>query len=186
MGNTTAEASTTAINGNMTGDGTTTTGGGASGSTVEIVGTMTVSGVSFDDLNANATLLAGFVDAVKLTLSNALDGVSSSDVAVVLSAGSVKIDYTITVPVAQANTLKTTLATLIAGGNTEQALLSNLADVPGLSDIASGTLSATAEAPGCEPSCQPGNPPASKAFSISGVSAGVALALASLAAAHGA
>merc|ERR1719171_2656635 len=102
-------------------DGTTATGG-----TPETVsGSFTVSGVSYDDVIGDTQVEADFKSACADSIAaNAGSGVVASMVTVTLSAGSVKIDFSIALPAGMSgSTVSTTLTTASTG-----ALLTSLAD----------------------------------------------------------
>merc|ERR1712187_592304 len=77
---------------------TTTTihDGGASEDMSTVLGSITIGGLSFADLSADTTLKAAVETQCKVDIASAA-GVTTTDVSVTLSSGSVVVDYTIAV-----------------------------------------------------------------------------------------
>jgi len=105
--------------------------------------TLTVNNVNFDALNQNQILRNGFVAAVKRSVAQqAGGGVTPADVAVELSAGSVRVRATIIPPAA---TTSTSLTGTLASGSASlsTSLLNELSSVSGIGTVASGSLAVT-------------------------------------------
>jgi len=113
-------------------------------STVEVE--FTVANVNYDDLIANAAVKAAFEDGIKTSVAaQAGNSVTKDHVSVVLSAGSVKVQATVTVPAgADVSTLSTTLTTLSASGAFATAVATSVQAVPNIGTVSSGAITATA------------------------------------------
>merc|ERR1719162_1172384 len=113
-------------------------------STVEVE--FTVANVNYDDLIANAAVKAAFEDGIKTSVAaQAGNSVTKDHVSLVLSAGSVKVQATVTVPAgADVSTLSTTLTTLSASGAFATAVATSVQAVPNIGTVSSGAITATA------------------------------------------
>merc|ERR1719162_723624 len=113
-------------------------------STVEVE--FTVANVNYDDLIANAAVKAAFEDGIKTSVAaQAGNSVTKDHVSVVLSAGSVKVQATVTVPDgADVSTLDTTLTTRAGSGVFATAVAASVQAVDGISTVSSGAITASA------------------------------------------
>eukprot|EP00929_Paragymnodinium_shiwhaense_P081470 TRINITY_DN4263_c0_g1_i1.p1 TRINITY_DN4263_c0_g1~~TRINITY_DN4263_c0_g1_i1.p1 ORF type:complete len:685 (+),score=146.46 TRINITY_DN4263_c0_g1_i1:88-2142(+) len=103
--------------------------------------TMVVANVNFDTLKANATAHNNFKENVKVAVAKeAGAGIEKEHVDVVLSAGSVKVETTITPPASVK--LADVQSTLSGSSTITAAVVTQLKTDPGLTAIASGDLTA--------------------------------------------
>merc|ERR1712039_1131826 len=145
---------TTTVEGSM---GTTTTQG-AVGTTVDsmagktaIMGTMTISGITYADLAADTQMMAQVETECKETIAtSAGPNVSPADVSVTLSAGSLQVGYSIIVDADDASSISSAISTAVESGTLVDSLVTNLQTIPNIANIVSGTLSAVASAPSVE------------------------------------
>jgi hypothetical protein len=103
---------------------------------------MTIASVDYDSLINDATLLASFESSCQSTIASSA-GVGASNVAVTLSAGSVAVDYTITVPASSASSALTTLTSSINAGDLASDMATALTAIPGIDAVTDGTISVT-------------------------------------------
>jgi len=116
---------------------TVTTAEAATAETVS--GSFTVSGVSYDDVTSDTQVEADFKSACASSIAaNAGSGVVASMVTVTLSAGSVKIDFSITLPAGMSgSTVSTTLTTASTGGALLTSLSNSIGDISTLTTTGS-------------------------------------------------
>jgi hypothetical protein len=104
---------------------------------------MTIAGMSFGDLDADAAAKAAFVQTVTEIIATTVD-VPTSDVVLTLSAGSVIVSFLITVSAADYATKLTALQDAIDTNSLQSNVGTNVSAIPSISAIATGILSVSA------------------------------------------
>jgi len=128
--------------------GTTTTtgasgGGGDTSSLVTISGSMTIQGVDYSLLNANSAMKTTFMNTCATQIAATATGISASDVTVTLSAGSVAVDYTITVPSGvDASGVQSSVATAATSTLATQ-MATAISAISGINSFTDGSISVT-------------------------------------------
>jgi len=141
---TTADAGTTAAASGTNADAGTTA---AASAPATVSFDITIAGVDYATLSANATVMAAFESACVSNIADALTGISESDVAVTFAAGSIIVSAVITVPSGVTASSVSSDVTSATSGNLGSSLVADLAAIPGIDDFVSGTMSATISAP---------------------------------------
>jgi len=110
---------------------------------------MIVENVDFDSLTANETLKASFIESIKTTVAEkAGAGISTDDVSVTLSPGSVHADTVVFVPEGtSALDVFDSLQTTVSDGSLASAVGESLQLIDGVGQISSGTITVTVGAP---------------------------------------
>jgi hypothetical protein len=106
---------------------------------MSVTGNMVVDGVDFNRLSTDATLKASFTSACKDSIASAAGNIEPSMVEVVLSEGSVKVDYTISVP--RGVDAVTKLADASNALATDMA--KRIKTIQGIGDVSSGPIKVT-------------------------------------------
>jgi len=123
-------------------DATTTSDDGGSeqpGATRNISGSFLVSNVDYAALNNDTSLKAQFENQCKTTIAGAA-GTLASNVRVILSSGSVNVDYTIVLPTSSSASARAALTSAISGNLTTN-LVDALSAIPGIEAVTSGSMS---------------------------------------------
>lgn len=109
----------------------------------QVVMAMTVAGVSYDGLMADAVAKTAFETTIKATVAGTLAGsaVTMDHVTLVLSAGSVNVEATVTVPPeADVESVQNKLSQAQTGGGLATTLAFSLGLQPSIAAVATGAI----------------------------------------------
>jgi hypothetical protein len=136
-GATTAAGTTvagTTVAGTTMAGGTTAAAGTAAPTAEVVTGSFTLAGINYADLSADTQQTADVTSAVASSIATgAGTGISSSMVSVELSAGSVQVDYSITLPSGvTGSSVSSSLTTANGDGSLLSSLSSSIGAISGL------------------------------------------------------